>query len=706
MLHRMSIKQLLAIWVVAGVVSILVFAATTLQSFRSLTDNLGLLTKKTVPVQASALDLSQSFIEKMKAQIELSHTNDLNVLEQVRVSAYQEKSATDEYLKKIRTPLQEMGADTSVVDEFEAVQAQYNQNLSALFDRKRELLTLSDTLAQRTEELNKSSETVSNLSEQLAGKTALAVKRNNRKLKRLLKANANEFALKRMISDYLSNDVQSVASATNQLRYNALEMSQIARGVFLVENPDLLVGIANNSVKPIVSDNENLLNTLEKKLAQSSRKPLDLSEYRNVINELGELLLGDAGVVSLRKQYINAYNNLLEIQDNIFKDLDALESASVVLATLTKASAAKAEKAGDRISQRGFLLILVISGLFLGLILTLGATISRRIARSLTEFSQVMQEVAEGNLTVEVKTDSKDEFGLLFGELEKTISKLRNSLQSIVSATHRLSFTSAELSKTAEQTSAGVLEQQSETKSVSEAMGYLGHGLNDVVNNAEATSASTDEANEEVDESNEIFGRTQQAIQTLEHNVEAASSKVLSLESDAKRIGSVLDVIRGISEQTNLLALNAAIEAARAGEAGRGFAVVADEVRSLAQKTQESTSEIQETVEAIRQGTNESVRAMVESKSAANECREMAEVARSKLENVTHQISRINSMNRKIAELSRTQKSDIDDRIVSVNRVYELADQTAASSKVVSENSETLDQEIQALNGVAKQYRV
>lgn len=706
MLHRMSIKQLLAIWVIAGVVSILVFAVITLQSFRSLTGNLALLTDKTVPVQSSALDLSQSFIEKLKSQIELSYTSNIDAVDQLQSAAQQTQGDTNRHLDKIRSSLSAVGSDTAVVDEFQGVLTSYNANLLALFERKRELLDLSASLSTRTETLNQATVTVGSISGQLEGKTALAVKRNNRKLKRLLDSNANEFALKRMLSDYLSNDIQSVAEATNQLRYNALEMSQIARGILLIENPDLLVGVANNSIKPIISENENLLKTLEEKLAGSGSRAVDLSEYRKTIGTLGSLLLGESGVVALREQYLNAQTQLLQTQDLIFQDLAALESASMKLADTTKESAANAEAAGEQIAQRSFVLILLVSGLFLALILTLGATISRRIARSLTEFSLVMKEVAQGNLTVEVNNAGKDEFGLLFRELDKTISKLRDSLQSIVSATHRLAFTSSELSRTAELTSESVLEQQAETKSVSEGMAELGHGLTDVVSNAVATSESTDEANKEVDESNAIFGKTQRAIQSLEHHVESASMKVVSLESDAKRIGSVLDVIRGISEQTNLLALNAAIEAARAGEAGRGFAVVADEVRSLAQKTQESTSEIQATVEAIRQGTSESVQAMYESKSAANECREMAEVARTKLENVTHQIGKINAMNRKIAALSGTQKQSIDDRILSVNRVYELADKTAESSQIVSQTSEVLDQEIQSLNGVVKQYRV
>jgi methyl-accepting chemotaxis protein len=198
-----------------------------------------------------------------------------------------------------------------------------------------------------------------------------------------------------------------------------------------------------------------------------------------------------------------------------------------------------------------------------------------------------------------------------------------------------------------------------------------------VARNASSAADEAHTADLEAQQGKQVVSETTQAISSLANEVDNASTVIQKLESDSESISSILDVIRGIAEQTNLLALNAAIEAARAGEQGRGFAVVADEVRSLANRTQESTQEIQKMIEKLQSGASDAVEVMVKGRDWANTSVEKAEQAASALERITKAVDVINSMNTQIATAAEEQSAVAQEIDRNVTNIHQVSNQTA-----------------------------
>ena len=208
----------------------------------------------------------------------------------------------------------------------------------------------------------------------------------------------------------------------------------------------------------------------------------------------------------------------------------------------------------------------------------------------------------------------------------------------------------------------------------------------------ETSANDSEQADKESKTGREIVGDTMHAIEALASDIEAASQVITKLQQDSDTIGSVLDVIRGIAEQTNLLALNAAIEAARAGEQGRGFAVVADEVRTLASRTQESTQEIHDMIERLQSGSREAVQVMDKGRAQAHSSVKTADSARTSLIAITTAVGTIKNASRQIAEASAEQKTTTDDINGNIVNIASAVRKTSVGAKDMAKRAETLNQ--------------
>jgi methyl-accepting chemotaxis protein len=230
--------------------------------------------------------------------------------------------------------------------------------------------------------------------------------------------------------------------------------------------------------------------------------------------------------------------------------------------------------------------------------------------------------------------------------------------------------------------------------------------VKEIAGNSERAASSAKEADSEADSGQEVVKETVDAINTLAREVEAASTVINKLEEDSEAIGSMLSVIRGIADQTNLLALNAAIEAARAGEQGRGFAVVADEVRTLASKTQESTQEIQTIIQGLQEGTAKAVKVMNESVVSAKTTVEKASDASSSLTNIVKAVSAISEVNIQIATASEQQSASVNEIDQSVVHIAELSEKSTAGSDQTLHACEDLANLGDSLKSIVLQFKV
>ena len=317
-----------------------------------------------------------------------------------------------------------------------------------------------------------------------------------------------------------------------------------------------------------------------------------------------------------------------------------------------------------------------------------------------------LQAIAEGDLTQEITVTSNDEIGVLQSAMQTTSSNLRDVLQMINGMAANLEQSANDMTSVSAETRNGIHNQQGSIQQVVTAMTEMASTVEEVARNANMAADSANNANQQAIEGQQVVDQTTTSIGQLASDVDNASTVIVNVQKDSEAIGSVLDVIRGIAEQTNLLALNAAIEAARAGEQGRGFAVVADEVRTLASRTQESTSEIQSMIERLQAGSKNAVNVMETSRVCAEETVTLAAKTGNSLRDITNAVSTINDMNIQIASAVEEQSAvtnDVNRNIVEINTIV---DSSAEGSDKVMQSSETLNNLTVELNNLVGRFKL
>ena len=349
-------------------------------------------------------------------------------------------------------------------------------------------------------------------------------------------------------------------------------------------------------------------------------------------------------------------------------------------------------------------LILSVAAITLGIVATYLLTIT--ITRPIHKAVEAANQLAQGNLTIEVTQTSKDETGELIASIQNTAIKLRDMISTISRASLELASASEELAVVTEQTSQGIQQQEIETDLVATAMHEMTATVNDVANNAGKAAEAANQADEEARSGLKVVNSTIIAINALTDSVNHSSEKLNEVEAEVINISSILNVIGEISDQTNLLALNAAIEAARAGEHGRGFAVVADEVRTLAARTQTSTQEIQSIIEQLQVGTKRTVEVMNQGKSHALKCIDQANDTNTALQSITHAITMINDMNMQIASASEQQSSVAESINENVVNVKQIAVENSVASNQTRSSSTEIAQLADQLKQLVEQFKV
>ena len=330
----------------------------------------------------------------------------------------------------------------------------------------------------------------------------------------------------------------------------------------------------------------------------------------------------------------------------------------------------------------------------------------QRSLKPLQKVAEVLRNISEGDLGQKIEVTSNDEIGALQKAMKAMVEQLRDMLGSINGMTEKLAGSAGDMTRIADEVSQGVQQQQSQTDQVATAMNEMTATVQEVARHAEEAAGAATNADSQAADGNRVVSATISAINKLAEEVEQASGVIHKLEQDSENIGAVLTVIKSIAEQTNLLALNAAIEAARAGEQGRGFAVVADEVRTLASRTQKSTEEIESMIEKLQQGARNAVTAMDGSRNRAQTGVDQAAQAGKTLSSITEAVATITHMNNQIATAANEQSAvaeEINRSIVGISEVAEMSAHSAVQTATATDELSALAVE---LRGLVNRFRL
>ncbi len=391
-------------------------------------------------------------------------------------------------------------------------------------------------------------------------------------------------------------------------------------------------------------------------------------------------------------------------EQNLATEKAMIERARSVV-NLAEAAQAAAEQSMLDDSQRSLVMLGIMGAAAVVLGLCAALLITRLIVVPLRQTVTIAQRIAAGDLSQNIPQDRRDEVGQLLAAMQDMTLSLRTLVGRIGGGVGQIAAAAEQLSAVTAQTSAGVQAQKLETEQTATAMHQMAATVQEVAQNAEQASLAARDADLEAQQGNRVVQQAVDQIDSLASEVEQSAKAIADLNQESARIGSVLEVIRNVAEQTNLLALNAAIEAARAGEQGRGFAVVADEVRALAKRAQESTEEIESLIAGLQRMAKGAVQQMDSSRDLTRRTVELAGEAGDALGRITQAVSTIEQMNQQIAAAAEEQSAVAEAINESVTRVRDIGEQSATATEQTAASSAELARLGVELQELVRQFR-
>ncbi|WP_431602872.1 methyl-accepting chemotaxis protein [Pseudomonas orientalis] len=486
----------------------------------------------------------------------------------------------------------------------------------------------------------------------------------------------------------------------NALTVTGVRMRVLSHRLLTDREPN----IQNRTIELLAEQNQQL-NQSQAAYAKLISSPVEQSDYNDYMRLMGEYRKIETRLVTLSRA-----GDLQELTRVLNAESAAnAEQINVALGKLTDFNNAQLaiinQSAADQYSSAfnwvvGLLIIASLLTMLFAWLLT--KSITQPIALAL----EAAETIAEGNLTRPIKVDGTDEAGRLLLAMQKMQEKLRDTLMRISGSATQLASAAEELNVVTDESARGLAQQDNEIEQAATAVNEMTSAVEEVARNAVSTSEASKNATASAGDGRDLVHETVNAIERMSGDVQSTADLIGNLAEESRDIGKVLDVIRGLADQTNLLALNAAIEAARAGEAGRGFAVVADEVRALAHRTQQSTSEIERMVGSIQGGTQKAVSSMRNSTDRAESTLSIAKGAGLALETINTAVIEINERNLVIAAAAEEQAAvarEVDRNLVNIR---DLSTQSSNGAAQTSAASVELTRLAVDLNSMVSRFRL
>ncbi|TPG78946.1 methyl-accepting chemotaxis protein [Pseudomonas arsenicoxydans] len=489
---------------------------------------------------------------------------------------------------------------------------------------------------------------------------------------------------------------QSEGKDGGQFLEQASQVSQVSRLMLQAMN-EARVRL-DQSRKGDDSAGQGKIEQAEQALTQAERLKTTVKDegYQTVLNEV-------SGHIGSFSEKLSEYTGLLAQEKTVYEQLH--HRAAQVVERVDQAYVAEDQSMQVELKKNS-LLIIGSSALALLVGLVAAWVITRLIVAPLRSVILVAQQIAAGDLSATVEVTRRDEIGQLMQAMQQMGAGLSSIVSGLQAGIEQLASSAHSLSAVTEQTNLEVSSQKEETEQVATAMNQMTATVHDVARNAEEAAQAAQTADGKVESGQQVVRQSMARIEQLADSATSASSSIESLSAEIQNIGTVLSVIKSVAEQTNLLALNAAIEAARAGEQGRGFAVVADEVRALAKRTQQSTEEIERLVSALRSAAQSSVQQIQNSGELVKLAVSDALQTESALGSIAAAVSLIQQMNQQIAAAAEQQSSVAEEINRSVTSIRASADQSSLAMQGNAASSIELAQLGLELKGMVGHFRL
>lgn len=524
--------------------------------------------------------------------------------------------------------------------------------------------------------------------------------------------------------DIIEEKADDTATILLDLGDHELASTKLQRAVSLAERLETLLNSIvsssfeyrelkdKQSASLVTSEIENTFNDIKKSVKDVVNE-LNLQDMAGIADELTDsfsaledYITGSDKIFANKNNQLNAIAAAtvsLKLAEDGISSANAILDTQVDLANKTTiATGALVEKSVSD-GTRNTLVITLVS---ITLAIIIAWITLTSITRPLKRVNEMLNVVASGDLSRKLDESGNDEFAQLSRNCNLLIDSLRSLIQSIVSRSTQLATAAEQTSAVTAQSTTAIEEQRMQVEQAASATTEMSSTAQSVLSSANDALGEIKQADDEAERVKVISGRNRQTIELLANEVESASQVINKLQQDSASIGGILDVIRGIAEQTNLLALNAAIEAARAGEQGRGFAVVADEVRTLASRTQESTQEIQNMIEVLQGGAEKAVSVMDAGKKQATNCVEQSIQAEQALDTITHAVHEAFDRSSQIATAAEEQSVVAHEISENLESIVAIAEQTTAGSKQTAESSSEVARLAEELQQSVQEFKL